>query len=158
MDCCWNRANGIVLTIQNSSNTVIYTSSPIPDKLGRTTVQTDTGNLTDYYYTFTYFPPYAAVIGNLENTESSACKVNVVMFDKGTPGMRIYQGLNQTTANYTTYKDLATTGLGSGSDTAGITFGPNVTWSSYLKIGAGPNRAGTNTAQVISTNGNLHLD
>ena len=158
LDCCFNRANGIVLTIKNSSNTVIYTSSPIPDKLGRTTVQTDTGNTTDYYYTFTYFPPYAAVIGDLENTEPSTCKINTVMFNKGTPGMRIYQGLNQARANYTSYKDLVTTEIGPGSDTISITFGPNVMWSSYLKIGSGPNRVGTNTAQVISTNGNLHLD
>ena len=165
-DCCLNRANGIVLMIQSSNNTTVYTSSPIPDKLGQTTVNSSqTANLTDYYNTFTYFPPYAAVIGNFENTESSACKTNVVMFNKSAPGMRIYQGLNQATANYTTYKDLLMTDtnsgnitIGAGSDTDGITFGPSFTTSSYLKIGSGINRIGTNIAQVITTNGNLHLD
>jgi hypothetical protein len=165
IDCCWNRANGIVLTIKNSSNTTVYTASPIPDKLGRTTVQTDTSNLTDYYYTFTYFPPYAAVIGNIENIESPMCKVNAVMFNKGTPGMRIYQGANQASVSYTAYKDLVVTDVnsgnlswGSGSDTNGIILGPSATTPSYLKVGSGTDRSGTNIAQVIVTNGNLHID
>lgn len=37
-------------------------------------------------------------------------------------------------------------------------YGPNTTWSSYLVVGAGTDKAGASTAQVISTNGNLHLD
>ncbi len=37
-------------------------------------------------------------------------------------------------------------------------FGPNSGWSSYLAIGAGTERHDANTAQVISTNGNLHID
>jgi len=37
-------------------------------------------------------------------------------------------------------------------------YGPNATWSSYLVVGSGTDRAGASTAQVISTNGNLHLD
>ena len=37
-------------------------------------------------------------------------------------------------------------------------YGPNATWSSYLVVGSGTDRAGGATAQVISTNGNLHLD
>jgi hypothetical protein len=165
IDCCWCRANGIVLTIKNSDNTVIYTSSPIPDKFGRTTISSDTGNTTDFYYTFTYFPPYAAVIGDLERTESSLCKTNVVMFNKGSPGMRIYQGLNQASVNYTTYEDLVTTdansgnlSLGSGSDTNGITFGPSATLPSILRFGSGTYREGARIAQCIVTDGNLHLD
>jgi hypothetical protein len=43
-------------------------------------------------------------------------------------------------------------------DTSYMTYGPNATWSSYLVVGASPDRAGASTAQVISTNGNLHLD
>jgi len=37
-------------------------------------------------------------------------------------------------------------------------YGPNSTWSSYLVVGAGTDKSGGSTAQVISTNGNLHLD
>ena len=37
-------------------------------------------------------------------------------------------------------------------------YGPNATWNSYLVVGAGTNKSGASTAQVISTNGNLHLD
>jgi hypothetical protein len=37
-------------------------------------------------------------------------------------------------------------------------YGPNAQWSSYLVVGAGTDKAGVSTAQVISTNGNLHLD
>lgn len=37
-------------------------------------------------------------------------------------------------------------------------FGPNSSWNSYLYVGAGPDKTAANRAQVISTNGNLHLD
>lgn len=38
-------------------------------------------------------------------------------------------------------------------------YGPNSSWGSYLYVGATPNRIwGTEVAQVITTNGNLHLD
>jgi hypothetical protein len=37
-------------------------------------------------------------------------------------------------------------------------YGPNATWSSYLVVGSGTTKVGASTAQVISTNGNLHLD
>jgi hypothetical protein len=37
-------------------------------------------------------------------------------------------------------------------------YGPNTTWSSYLVVGSGTTKVGASTAQVISTNGNLHLD
>jgi hypothetical protein len=37
-------------------------------------------------------------------------------------------------------------------------YGPNSQWSSYLVVGAGTDKAGASTAQVISTNGNLHMD
>lgn len=52
---------------------------------------------------------------------------------------------------------------GSMTHTAGdlsyMKYGPNATWSSYLVVGATPNRvASVDTAQVITTNGNLHLD
>jgi hypothetical protein len=37
-------------------------------------------------------------------------------------------------------------------------YGPNATWGAYLVVGSGTDRSGGATAQVISTNGNLHLD
>lgn len=37
-------------------------------------------------------------------------------------------------------------------------FGPNSTWSSYLAVGSGGSKVGSEVAQVISTDGNLHLD
>lgn len=37
-------------------------------------------------------------------------------------------------------------------------FGPNSTWGSKLYVGASPSLASENTAQVVTTNGNLHLD
>ena len=43
-------------------------------------------------------------------------------------------------------------------DSSYIRFGPNATWNSYLTVGATPDRSGASNAQVISTNGNLHLD
>ena len=37
-------------------------------------------------------------------------------------------------------------------------YGPNASWGAYLWVGAGPNKISNGNAQVISTNGNLHLD
>lgn len=37
-------------------------------------------------------------------------------------------------------------------------FGPNTTWGSSLVVGAGTNKVDTEIAQVITTDGNLHLD
>ena len=37
-------------------------------------------------------------------------------------------------------------------------FGPNSTWSGALYIGATPNKIGSLTAQVVSTDGSLHVD
>jgi hypothetical protein len=45
-----------------------------------------------------------------------------------------------------------------GGNSSKILFGPNSTWGAYLVVGAGTNEVNSNTAQVISTNGNLHLD
>jgi len=43
-------------------------------------------------------------------------------------------------------------------DTSYAYFGPNSSWSGRLLVGAGANQAVSQTAQVISTDGNLHLD
>jgi hypothetical protein len=37
-------------------------------------------------------------------------------------------------------------------------YGPNTTWSAFLEVGAGTDAIAANKAQIISTNGNLHLD
>jgi hypothetical protein len=37
-------------------------------------------------------------------------------------------------------------------------YGPNASWSTYLVVGSGTNRVASTIAQVICTNGNLHLD
>ena len=46
----------------------------------------------------------------------------------------------------------------SSGDSSVALFGPNTSWSSYLVVGAGTNQIDSDKAQVISTNGNLHLD
>lgn len=98
--------------------------------------------------------------------DSSAGNINVVMFDKYKFGMRIYQGAIGATSNFTSYRDAvlmntnSQTGisLGQESDTNVIVFGPNASWSSYLKIGAGHSvRPASDVAVVLSTNGDLHL-
>jgi hypothetical protein len=43
-------------------------------------------------------------------------------------------------------------------DQSYIRYGPNATWNSYLTVGATPDRSGPSNAQVITTNGNLHMD
>jgi hypothetical protein len=45
-----------------------------------------------------------------------------------------------------------------GGDSSKILFGPNATWGAYLVVGAGDNEVTTTKAQIISTNGNLHID
>jgi hypothetical protein len=43
-------------------------------------------------------------------------------------------------------------------DNSGTYYGPNATWGAYLYVGAAGNYNASQTAQVISTDGNLHLD
>ena len=42
-------------------------------------------------------------------------------------------------------------------DNSYMKYGPNA-WYSYLVVGASPDRAGVSTAQLVTTNGNIHLD
>jgi hypothetical protein len=46
----------------------------------------------------------------------------------------------------------------SAGDSSLSLFGPNASWGGYLFVGAGPTQITGQRAQVISTNGNLHLD
>jgi uncharacterized small protein (DUF1192 family) len=67
-DCCRQRANGTVLSILDNQQNAIFVSNPIKDKKQRITYEennTENNNLTDYYYTFTYFPPYPVPFGDL---------------------------------------------------------------------------------------------
>lgn len=43
-------------------------------------------------------------------------------------------------------------------DNSVMKYGPNTTWSAYLSVGSGTDKSGVATAQVLSTDGNLHLD
>jgi hypothetical protein len=112
-----------------------------------------TGNLSDVLYLNSWL-------------DGSAGNINAVMFDKNDFGMRIYQGGVGAASNFTVYRDAVMTDvnsanitIGQGSDTDGITFGPNATWSSFLRVGAGTNRIAATTAQVISEDdGDLMLD
>jgi hypothetical protein len=60
----------------------------------------------------------------------------------------------------TTRMTIKTTGdmTHTAGDSSYIRYGPNGTWNSYLTVGATPDRSGASNAQVITTNGNLHLD
>ena len=61
----------------------------------------------------------------------------------------------------TTRMTIKTTGdmTHTAGDSSYMRYGPNSSWSSYLVVGATPNRvASADTAQVITTNGNLHMD
>ena len=46
----------------------------------------------------------------------------------------------------------------SNGDTSMTLYGPNSTWSAYLVTGAGPSQVASGKAQMITTNGNLHID
>lgn len=48
--------------------------------------------------------------------------------------------------------------LHTAGDLSYMNYGPNATWNSNLIVGATPDRAGVRTAQIITTNGNLHID
>ena len=51
------------------------------------------------------------------------------------------------------YKHHVTNG-----DTSMTYYGPNATWSAYLKVGAGNSYCGSSIASVIASDGNLHID
>lgn len=76
-----------------------------------------------------------------------------------------YQFMTYNSTAYNSFKILSTGNVQfdtqayvNSGDSSKITFGPNATWSSYLSVGAGTNGINSTTAQVISTNGNVHID
>ena len=104
--------------------------------------------------------PYADAIGMNGWTDSSGGLTNVLMVRKDTWGIRQYQGtFGSTTAFVNTpatsaqYMDCCMKGVGDNTKT---TFQPiGGTWNVPLNVGSGTD---SGTAQVITTNGNLHLD
>ena len=65
-DCCFNRAVGIVLTILDKDNNIIYTADPIKDKNGNTTYKENNETTVDkinFYSAFIYTPPDKAPVG-----------------------------------------------------------------------------------------------
>lgn len=78
----------------------------------------------------------------------------------GAKGLRIDSsgnvGINQGSPTF----DLDVVGRGrfAEGNNSYIFFGPNNTWGANLYVGSTDNKSTTSTAQVISTNGNLHLD
>lgn len=54
--------------------------------------------------------------------------------------------------------DIASVSYVNAGNSSYIEFGPNASWGAYLRVGSTPNVSGTSIAQVISTDGNLHLD
>lgn len=88
---------------------------------------------------------------------------------------RMYIGYSNATDNYiigenNTYLNLGTNGAArlkispngecyhQAGDASYIKYGSNATWGAYLTVGATPDKSGAANAQVITTNGNLHLD
>jgi len=74
-----------------------------------------------------------------------------------TYGLSVYGGA---TIGYGNSAGLAVTGritVQNGND-SGTLYGPNATWGAYLYVGAASNNVASTTAQVISTDGNLHID
>ena len=65
-------------------------------------------------------------------------------------------GINTTGPGYKL--DVVGNGAFRQGDNSYLYFGPNSTWGGSLYVGATQAKAGASTAQVISSNGNLHLD
>jgi len=74
-----------------------------------------------------------------------------------TAGFEVMTALNNGNVGIGTASPGAKLHVSSGDASIAL-FGPNATWNSLLAVGAGPNQIASNKAQVISTNGNLHLD
>ena len=83
-------------------------------------------------------------------------RVASLMYYLGDGTNRIYIGRDMG------YGTTGTTFRGSvdieAGDNSSTYYGPNATWGAYLLVGARQNAITSNRAQVISTNGNLHLD
>jgi hypothetical protein len=101
--------------------------------------------------------PFADCIGMNGWVDGSGGNTNCLMVRKDTFGIRQYQGTFGSTTPFTSaqYMDVCMKGVG---DNSVSYFGPNATWSTRLVVGAGTDKGDTGTAQVLCTDGNLHLD
>lgn len=104
--------------------------------------------------------PYADAIGMNGWTDSSGGKTNVLMVRKDTYGIRQYQGAFGSTTPFSStyppgyeYMDVCMKGVADGTMTEFTATGG--TWNQTLWVGSGTDKG---TAQVIVTDGNLHLD
>lgn len=74
-DCCRQRANNMILSIQDGSKMEVYRANPIGNKdtLGKGAPFAENAeeqtNKTRYYYTFTWFPPNKQYIGDARPTD-----------------------------------------------------------------------------------------
>jgi hypothetical protein len=104
--------------------------------------------------------PYADAIGMNGWTDSSGGNTNVLMVRKDTYGIRQYQGTFGSTTAFVNspagsaqYMDCCMKGVGDNTMTQFTPTGG--TWNQTLWVGSGTDKG---TAQVITTDGNLHLD
>jgi hypothetical protein len=99
--------------------------------------------------------PFADAIGMNGWSDSSGGNTNVLMVRKDTYGIRQYQGTFGSTTAFTSaqYMDCCMKGVGDNTKT---TFQPvGGSWNVPLVVGSGTD---SGLAQVITTDGNLHLD
>jgi hypothetical protein len=78
---------------------------------------------------------------------------SIEVLDTGTIRFAQYGG----NVGFGTANPAAKTHVSSGDGSLTL-YGPNTTWGGKLFVGAAPNQSATTTAQVIVTDGNLHLD
>lgn len=105
----------------------------------------------DNYYMKLY--PYvvaSGVVGYNFNTYNSSTSYSPFSFNRN------LVGINQTSPSYNL--DVAGNMRVINADDSMTYYGANATWNAKLVVGSGTDKAGSSTAQVITTNGNLHMD
>ena len=100
--------------------------------------------------------PFADCIFMNNWVDGSGGNTNILMVNKGGFGIRQYQGAFGSSSTMTSYQDACMKGHGDDTQTYFTALGG--TWGATLVVGSGTDKAGVNTAQVITTNGNLHFD
>jgi hypothetical protein len=120
--------------------------------------------------------PWADYLHLRSYEDSSGGADNLVVFNKSTIGMRIYQQTWGSSTAYSSYKDIAFTDGTNSSGTWGISVTgnagtataaqnatfltqPNATWAARVQLGGNGSGSGVaNIAVVQATDGNLHID
>ena len=100
-----------------------------------------------------------------ETTPSQTGNTNKLIINNTASSITFGDGTTQTTAAAPVGSGVAKTGdtmtgilnINAG-DSSYTLYGPNASWAGKLYVGATPNKAVTQAAQVIATDGNLHLD